>query len=162
MIVRFIGRRSRVSAFLYGVIFMFMLSTEACFDSAHFLSGYHGKCSNIHGHRWKIIVEIMRSTLDKDGQTAGMVTDFGDLKRDLKHLADEFDHCLIIERGTLKQNTLDALYDENFNIKEVAFRPTAEEFARYFYFRMKDKGYLVKKLTVYETPNNCAAYTEEI
>ena len=63
----------------------------------------------------------MRSTLDKDGQTAGMVTDFGDLKRDLKHLADEFDHCLIIERGTLKQNTLDALYDENFNIKEVKY-----------------------------------------
>jgi len=141
---------------------MFILSTEACFDSAHFLSGYQGKCSNLHGHRWKIEVEIMREMLDKTGQTASMVTDFGDLKRDLKQLADKFDHCLIIEKGTLKQTTLNALFDEGFKIKELPFRPTAEEFARYFYYRMKDKGYNVKKLTVYETPNNCAAYTEEL
>lgn len=139
---------------------MFILSTEACFDSAHFLSGYQGKCSNIHGHRWKLEVEIMREQLEKKGQTASMVTDFGDLKRDLKQLADEFDHCLIIESGTLKQSTMKALHDEGFKIKELHFRPTAEEFARYFYYRMTEKGYNVKKLTVYETPNNCAAYEE--
>ncbi|MBQ2348898.1 MAG: 6-carboxytetrahydropterin synthase, partial [Clostridia bacterium] len=73
---------------------------------------------------------------------------------------DKFDHCLIIEKGTLKQTTLNALFDEGFKIKELPFRPTAEEFARYFYYRMTEKGYNVKKLTVYETPNNCAAYEE--
>ena len=33
---------------------MYQLKTEADFDSAHFLSGYTGKCSNIHGHRWHV------------------------------------------------------------------------------------------------------------
>ena len=32
---------------------MFILKAEGEFDSAHFLSGYKGKCANIHGHRWE-------------------------------------------------------------------------------------------------------------
>ena len=35
---------------------MYLLKTSASFDSAHFLSGYNGKCANIHGHTWKIEV----------------------------------------------------------------------------------------------------------
>lgn len=140
---------------------MYQLTTEASFDSAHFLSGYNGKCSNLHGHRWRIIAEIEQEQLNDSGQLRGMIVDFGDLKRDLKALADSFDHCLIIEKGSLKNATLEALKSENFSIIEVPFRPTAEEFARYFYNRMKEKSYNVKKMTVYETPNNCAAYTGE-
>ena len=90
-----------------------------------------------------------------------MVVDFGDLKQDLKELADSFDHSLIIETGSLKNTTLAALKEENFSIIEVPFRPTAEQFAKYFFYRMSEKGYNVKKMTVYETPNNCAAYTGE-
>ena len=37
---------------------MYILKTEASFDSAHFLSGYDGKCSNLHGHRWRIFLEV--------------------------------------------------------------------------------------------------------
>ncbi|WP_407635714.1 6-pyruvoyl trahydropterin synthase family protein [Olsenella uli] len=29
------------------------LKTEASFDGAHFLTDYHGKCENLHGHRWR-------------------------------------------------------------------------------------------------------------
>ena len=35
---------------------MYILKTESSFDSAHFLSGYEGKCSNLHGHRWRIVL----------------------------------------------------------------------------------------------------------
>ena len=63
---------------------MYILKTEAAFDSAHFLHGYNGKCSNIHGHRWIIEVEICSEKLIEEGQTRGMIVDFGDLKRDLK------------------------------------------------------------------------------
>ena len=140
---------------------MYQLTTEASFDSAHFLSGYKGKCSNLHGHRWRIVVEIKQETLSETQQLRGMVVDFGDLKSDLKALADSFDHSLIIESGSLKSATLAALKDENFSITEVPFRPTAEEFARYFYNCMTKKGYNVRRMTVYETPNNCAAYTGE-
>ena len=30
---------------------MYYLETEEHFDAAHFLKGYAGKCSNLHGHR---------------------------------------------------------------------------------------------------------------
>lgn len=137
---------------------MYILKTEASFDSAHFLSAYDGKCSNLHGHRWKIEIEIKSDELVKDGQCRGMIVDFGDLKNDLKNLADSFDHAFIYEKGTLKEATIAALKDENFRLIEVDFRPTAENFSKYFYDVMQNKGYKVRTLTVYETPNNCASY----
>ncbi|MGN0600099.1 MAG: 6-carboxytetrahydropterin synthase QueD [Oscillospiraceae bacterium] len=138
---------------------MYILKTEASFDSAHFLSGYSGKCSNLHGHRWKIEIEIESEELVSDGQCRGMIVDFGDLKSDLKELADSFDHAFIYEKGSLKAATIDALKAESFRLIEVEFRPTAENFSKYFYDIMLDKGYNVRTLTVYETPNNCASYS---
>jgi 6-pyruvoyltetrahydropterin/6-carboxytetrahydropterin synthase len=125
------------------------------------LHGYKGKCSNIHGHRWTIVAEIFSYNLVEDGQLRGMVVDFGDLKSDLKRIADELDHSLIYEVGTLKPKTLEALNDEGFRLVEVAFRPTAENFAKYIFGLLMDKGYNVKGITVHETPNNCATYTGE-
>ena len=43
---------------------------------------------------------------------------------------------------------------------EVPFRPTAENFAKYFYDEIKKMGYSAKEVVVYETPNNCATYYE--
>ena len=140
---------------------MYILKTEAAFDSAHFLSGYEGKCRNLHGHRWVISAEIISGQLVPDGQLRGMVTDFGDLKRDLKGLADEFDHAFIYEKNSLKETTITALKDEDFRLIEVDFRPTAENFSEYFYDRLAEMGYTVKTVTVYETPNNCASYTKD-
>ncbi|MGN0586508.1 MAG: 6-carboxytetrahydropterin synthase QueD [Oscillospiraceae bacterium] len=140
---------------------MYFLKTEAAFDSAHFLFGYEGKCSNIHGHRWKIEIEIRSEKLCADGQLKGMIVDFGDLKADLKALADSFDHTFIYEKGSLKPSTVEALKSEGFRLTEVDFRPTAENFSQYFYGCMKAKGYDVYRMTVYETPNNCAVYTED-
>ncbi len=137
---------------------MYILKTEAEFDSAHFLYGYSGKCSNIHGHRWKICAEICAKRLIPEGQTRGMIVDFGDLKKELKEIADSLDHCLIYEKGTLKSATEAALADEGFAVKAVDFRPTAENLSKYIYDIMREKGYDVKRITVYETPNNCAAY----
>ena len=37
---------------------MYTLKTEHSFDAAHFLYGYEGKCSNIHGHRWRVVAEV--------------------------------------------------------------------------------------------------------
>lgn len=137
---------------------MYILKTEAAFDSAHFLFGYEGKCSNIHGHRWKIEAEIFSEELETEGQMRGMIVDFGDLKRDLKKIADDLDHRLIYEKGSLKAATENALIDEGFALTAVDFRPTAENFAKYIFDLMSAKGYSVKRVTVYETPNNCAVY----
>ena len=42
---------------------MYQLKTVADFDSAHFLSGYQGKCANIHGHRLHVEIEIQAEYL---------------------------------------------------------------------------------------------------
>nr|WP_300305369.1 6-carboxytetrahydropterin synthase QueD [uncultured Anaerostipes sp.] len=139
---------------------MYQLTTHASFDSAHFLSGYEGKCRNLHGHRWKLEVTVSSENLVREGQIRGMIVDFGELKKDVKNLADEFGHCLIIEKGTLKEKTMEALTEEEFKIIQVDFRPTAENFARYFYERMQKAGYKVSLVKVYETPNNMAGYGE--
>ena len=119
---------------------MYQLKTVADFDSAHFLSGYQGKCANIHGHRWHVEIEIQAEYLEMQGQMRGMLVDFGDLKRDLKKLADEFDHTLIYESGTLREKTVEALLEEGFRLTKVDFRPTAENFSRYFFDRMCRSG----------------------
>ncbi|NLL93804.1 MAG: 6-carboxytetrahydropterin synthase [Clostridiales bacterium] len=139
---------------------MFTLISEHSFDAAHFLSGYNGKCSNIHGHRWRVVVEIFSDTLLDERHTRGMVVDFDTLKEEIKEEVDYFDHSLIIEKGTLREKTYEALTEEGICIIEVDFRSTAENFARYFYMKMKEKGYQVKQASVYETPNNCATYSE--
>lgn len=139
---------------------MYILKIDHHFDSAHFLSGYDGKCGNIHGHRWNVIIEIQSENLIKCGQETGMVVDFKNLKKCVKDMIDYYDHCLIIEEKTLADKTLNCLLEDGFKVVQVHFRPTAENFAAFFYLEMKKKGFNVKRSTVYETPSNCATYEE--
>ncbi len=138
---------------------MYTLQTSASFDSAHFLKGYEGKCSNIHGHRWTVEVTVASENVEEEGQIRGMVVDFKTLKDDLNALVDELDHSLVIEEGSLKEKTKEALLEEAFRIVELPFRPTAENLAEYFYDEMEEKDYQVVLVKVYETPNNCAGYS---
>ena len=84
---------------------MYYLQGEASFDAAHFLKGYQGKCKNLHGHRWRVIATVRGKALQAEGPQQGMLTDFGDLKSDLRLLADKFDHALLLEHGSLKPET---------------------------------------------------------
>jgi len=137
---------------------MYQLTTEHSFDSAHFLAGYDGKCGNLHGHRWRVLLTVQSETIREDRQQKGMCVDFAELKKDLRTELDALDHVLIIEQGSLRESTMKALQEEKFQVVEMPFRPTAENFARYFYELFTLKGYPVAKVEVYETPNNSAVY----
>lgn len=139
---------------------MYYLKTEQSFDSAHFLKDYQGKCKNLHGHRWRVTAEIKGEAVNEDPQTRGMLVDFDELKSSLKTFCDELDHSLIYERDSLLPATLAAFQAEKFKTIEVCFRPTAENFARYFFAKLKGEGFRIHRVEVYETPNNCAAYEE--
>ena len=132
---------------------MYIVKTEDSFDSAHFLARYNGKCRNIHGHRWRVVIEIAGENLDD-----GMVVDFTDIKAALKSLTDNLDHSLVMEKDALKPQTYECLVDEGFRIMIMDFRPTAENFAKYFFDEIKNKGFNIRAAEVYETPNNCARY----
>lgn len=139
---------------------MYRLKTSASFDSAHFLKGYVGKCSNIHGHRWVVEAVFSGSELVPDGEKRGMLIDFGDIKKAVRSLADSFDHALIIEKDSLKPKTLEALNEEGFRIIEIPFRPTAENFAKMFFEKLREENLPAESVTVFETPENCASYEE--
>ena len=140
---------------------MHKLKTEAYFDSAHFLADYYGKCENLHGHRWRVVVYIAKDALETEGTERDMVLDFGVFKNQVRALANEFDHMFIVEEGTLAQSTLNALDAEGFTVKVVPFRTTAENFARHFHERLTAGGLPVCMVEVYETPMNCAVYSTE-
>ena len=76
---------------------MYQLTTEHSFDSAHFLAGYDGKCGNLHGHRWRVLLTVQSETLREDRQQKGMCVDFAELKKDLRTELDALDHVLIID-----------------------------------------------------------------
>lgn len=66
------------------------LHTEIKIDAAHNLPNYVGKCSNLHGHTWKIVVEIDCNILDKND----FVADF----TKIKEVVNQFDHGYINDK----------------------------------------------------------------
>lgn len=142
---------------------MFKIKSEVQFDMAHYLSGYKGKCSNIHGHRYKLIAKIKAETLIAEGQLRGMVDDFSNFKNALKEIADIFDHKLIIEdneEGRALVKKLEELPND-FDIYLVNYRPTAEEMSRDIFNRLKFNGLQVSEVELFETPNNSCIYIED-
>ena len=56
---------------------------EGTIDSAHFVPGSNSKCENIHGHTWKVQIDIVGEI-----QNDGMILDFGKIK----YLLNTLDH----------------------------------------------------------------------
>ncbi len=70
---------------------MYEIVVENHFEAAHYLRGYQGKCENMHGHRYRVVVHIeVRQTND-----IGLALDFTVVKKYLNAILDRFDHtCL--------------------------------------------------------------------
>ena len=134
------------------------LTTDAYFDSAHFLEDYHGKCENLHGHRWKVTVGVAAEKLIEAGDEAGMVCDFADFKRIVIETVAAYDHTFLVRKGTLLPETIRCLEAEGFSLKMLDFRTTAENLAKNFFDEFKAKGLSVSFVEVSETPNNRARY----
>lgn len=120
---------------------MYKLVTEREIDAAHFLPHYPGKCANLHGHRWKIKVEIASPVVNE----WGFVVDFSLIKDAI----DSFDHQLI----------------NDFLPEDVL--PTAENIAKELFniitmsISKKNEFAFIDKITVWETENNSIEYTGE-
>ncbi len=137
---------------------MYGLKTEAAFDSAHFLTDYYGRCENLHGHRWRIVVTIEQEDLQTEGTMRDMVLDFGVFKRAVRALADSLDHTFLVEEGSLKPATIAALEAGGFSLTILPFRTTAENLARYVADQLALQGLPVSEVECDETPNNRAIY----
>jgi 6-pyruvoyltetrahydropterin/6-carboxytetrahydropterin synthase len=68
-----------------------IINKEFVFEAAHNLKNYKGKCSKLHGHRWKLIISI-EGKINKEG----MVMDFKKLKDYVeKRIISKLDHAYI-------------------------------------------------------------------
>ena len=70
---------------------MYEISVEKHFEAAHYLRGYQGKCENVHGHRYRIVVKVSADKLND----IGLAYDFTDLKRHLNAILERFDHACL-------------------------------------------------------------------
>ena len=140
---------------------MYCLQTEAAFDSAHFLTDYYGKCENLHGHRWRVVVTIGADELQTEGTMKDMVLDFGVFKRAVRAVADSIDHTFLVEEGSLAPATIEALEAEGFSLTLFPFRTTAENLARHFFSLLAPRLSGLRFIRVWETPESCAEYSKE-
>ena len=142
---------------------MFTLKSEIQFDMAHYLSGYVGKCKNIHGHRYRLVVKVSSQTLHESGQLRGMVDDFSEVKAVLKEVHDLFVHKLVIEENEEGKRVVEKLNESGkvFEILFVPYRPTDEEMSRHIFNEIKKRGVRVTEVELFETPTNSCIYTEE-
>ncbi|GMA60134.1 6-carboxytetrahydropterin synthase QueD [Alicyclobacillus fastidiosus] len=69
------------------------LTKEFTFDAAHHLHLYDGKCKNLHGHTYRLVVTVSGYVNE-----IGLVIDFSDLKRIYQTtIEDKLDHQYLNE-----------------------------------------------------------------
>jgi 6-pyruvoyltetrahydropterin/6-carboxytetrahydropterin synthase len=114
------------------------------FAAAHLLRDYPGPCSRLHGHNWKVEVEVTATRLDK----IGMGMDFRDIKTATKEIIDQMDHRHLNELPPFDK-----------------INPTAENIAAHIYQKLvekiNDERVSVHAVTIWETERACVSYTEE-
>jgi 6-pyruvoyltetrahydropterin/6-carboxytetrahydropterin synthase len=120
---------------------VYTIQIEGDFSSAHRLRDYEGKCENLHGHNWRVIVKIKTHELDKQG----MVIDFGFAEKKLYQILKQFDHRYLNETHPFDK-----------------MNPTSENISRYLFDLMSsdlnDSRVSVFKVTVWEDSTSCATY----
>ncbi|OOF58973.1 6-carboxytetrahydropterin synthase QueD [Rodentibacter myodis] len=141
---------------------MFKVSKEFSFDMAHLLDGHDGKCQNLHGHTYKLQVEIA-GDLHQYGAKKAMVMDFSDLKAIVKKaILDPMDHAFIYDQTSERESKIaHLLQDLRSKTFGVPFRTTAEEMARFIFNRLKYEEKLpVSAIRLWETPTSFCEYGE--
>jgi 6-pyruvoyltetrahydropterin/6-carboxytetrahydropterin synthase len=113
---------------------MYIVSVDSKFASAHYLRGYEGDCARVHGHTWKVTVDISVEDLDE----VGISVDFKKVSEVLEEITSKFDHRNL--------NEIDEFLTDN---------PTAENIARiihsFMLFRFDGENVKIDSVTVAES-----------
>ncbi|MFP4547791.1 MAG: 6-carboxytetrahydropterin synthase QueD [Fidelibacterota bacterium] len=122
---------------------MYIIAVDSHFASSHQIVGYDGKCSNMHGHTWKIKVEVKTDKVDE----IGICYDFKSLKQLINTIVDDLDHQNL--------NQLPPFRDNN---------PTAENIAHFLYHAIKKilpDEVEMHQITVWESEKYSVIYKED-
>ena len=122
---------------------MYRISIETHFDSAHLLNGYPGACGRLHGHRWRIQVEVETGQLDP----IGISVDFKELSALTDSILERFDHQYLNDVPPFDK-----------------VNPTAENISRYLFeelARLLPSGVRMGRVTVWESDKYAVSYAPE-
>lgn len=136
---------------------MLTVYKECRFDAAHVLTHHAGQCRNLHGHTYRVIVEVSGRKPGRD-----MVIDFKDLKLLIEELIlSRFDHAFIYDETSPGECEIAAVIQKQ-GMKSVAlpYRSTAENLAKYFFEALAER-IDVAAVKVFETPDSCAEYRKD-
>lgn len=121
----------------------YTLKVTTDFAAAHSLRGYPGDCRRLHGHNWKVEVEVIATSLDE----CGMGIDFKAIKEATRTVIRELDHYHLNEIPPFDK-----------------INPTAENIAAYLFqgiSRILDgERVRVGSVTLWETERACVRYQE--
>jgi 6-pyruvoyltetrahydropterin/6-carboxytetrahydropterin synthase len=119
---------------------MYQVSVEGHFDAAHYLRDYGGKCENMHGHRFKVVVSLKAAKLNE----IGLAYDFVELKRHLGEVLARFDHTSLNDVPPFDK-----------------INPSSENIAVTVYNELKGRfsgGVSLLNVEVWESPQSCVTY----
>ncbi|MBN2105320.1 6-carboxytetrahydropterin synthase QueD [bacterium] len=119
---------------------MFRTFVETRFSAAHRINGYQGQCGKLHGHTWKVRVQIKTRQID----AIGISIDFKELRTLTENVLEKLDHQLI--------NEIAPFHSQN---------PTAENLAKYVFegvARQLPESIQMDNVTVWESDNYAVTY----
>lgn len=101
------------------------IAKEFNWEMGHRLPEHFGKCKNIHGHSYKMMVE-----LEGDLNDNGMVMDYYDLKKIINPIIENLDHAFMVYKDD--EPVVNFLNSINSKKVEVNFQSTVENITKYF------------------------------
>jgi 6-pyruvoyltetrahydropterin/6-carboxytetrahydropterin synthase len=143
---------------------MYSVTKTFEFEASHkLILNYESPCSNIHGHSYKVTVELFGEDLDNNG----MVIDFTELKYVKNWVMDNWDHALIVSETDPDFKTLNQLdYTKVYPFKSN--NVTAELMARQLFdivynnIRPRVKNLKHINIEVWETSSNRARFFQDV
>jgi 6-pyruvoyltetrahydropterin/6-carboxytetrahydropterin synthase len=129
------------------------IAKEFRWEMGHRLPEHFGKCKNIHGHSYKMIVE-----LEGEVEESGMVMDYYDLKKMVEPIVEKLDHAFMVYKED--KEIISFLEKMKSKMVVVGFQSTVENICKYFLNEIKKADFPsnVKKVTIriYETADDYA------
>lgn len=114
-----------------------------------------GKCRHLHGHSVKAAVSVRRQKLN--GQS--MVCDFADIRDCMETYIDKlWDHNLLLHKDDPLIPTLQAQNERFLALDE---HPTAEVLSKMLFQHIRQAGFDVAEVVLWETASAYASYRED-
>ena len=138
---------------------MLTVAKTVAFDAAHLLTGHGGQCRNLHGHTYRVTVEL-GNVPPLLGQPEDMVMDFKELKAVLnEEIVAPCDHAFLCDtQSDVERDIAATLRRHGLRVYELPHRSTSECLAAHFFGKLKARGLPVSALSVSETPESLATY----